>query len=81
MATYWTSKKAHERESKRQERERAAETERRQSTLLLEGAIRFVSTMTDITVASDGLTQISRGWGDVASTARSTTSSTGCAIT
>src|ERR1700758_1931663 len=59
VATYWTSKKAHERESKRQERERAAETERRQSTLLREAAIRFVTTMTDISVAGDVLTKIS----------------------
>jgi hypothetical protein len=66
IATYWTSKKAHERESRRQERERADETERRQSTLLREGAIRFISTMTDISVASVGLTQISREWGEVA---------------
>jgi hypothetical protein len=66
IATYWTSKKAHERESRRQERERADETERRQSTLLREGAIRFVSTMTDISVASVGLSHISREWGEVA---------------
>ncbi len=66
VATYWTSKKAHERESKRQERERAAETERRQSTLLRESAIRFVATMTDISVASVVRTKISREWGEVA---------------
>ena len=66
VATYRTSKKAHERESKRQERERADESERRQSTLLREGAIGFVSTMTDISVASVGLIQLSREWGEVA---------------
>lgn len=66
VATYWTSKKAHERESKRQERERAAQHEQRQSTLLREAATRFVTTMTDISVASVGLTQISREWGEVA---------------
>ena len=66
VATYWTSKKAHERESKRQEHERAAQKERQQSTLLREAAIRFVATMTDISVASDGLTQLSHEWGEVA---------------
>ena len=66
VATYWRSKKAHERESKRQESERADENERRQSTLLREAAIRFVTTMTDLSVASVGLTQISHEWGDVA---------------
>jgi hypothetical protein len=66
IATYWTSKKAHERESKRQERERADQKERQQSTLLREAAIRFVATMTDISVASVGLTQMSREWGEVA---------------
>ena len=66
IATYWTSKKAHERESRRQERERADQKERQQSTLLREAAIRFIATMTDITVASVGLTQLSREWGEVA---------------
>lgn len=66
IATYWTSKKAHERESKRQERERAADNERQQSALLREAAIRFVSTMTEISVASVGIAQISRQWGEVA---------------
>jgi hypothetical protein len=56
----------HERESRRQEREWADQKERQQSTLLREAAIRFVATMTDISVASIGLTQISREWGEVA---------------
>ena len=66
VATYWTSKKAHERESKRQEHERADKNDRRQSALLREAAIRFVTTMTDLSVASVGLTQISCEWGEVA---------------
>jgi hypothetical protein len=66
VATYWTSKKAHERESKRQEHERAAQNERQQSTLLREAAIRFVATRTDLSVASVGLRQISHEWGEVA---------------
>src|SRR5689334_7893419 len=59
FATYWTSKKSHERQT-------AAEEERQKSTLLREAAIRFVAAMTDISVASVGTKQMSREWGPVA---------------
>lgn len=59
LAAYWTSKKAHARQT-------AAEDERQKYTLLREAAIRFVAAMTDISVANAGLKQISREWATVA---------------
>ena len=59
LATYWTSKKTHERQT-------TAEEERQRSTLLREAAIRFVAAMTDISVASIGHKQMSHEWGLVA---------------
>lgn len=59
LATYWTSKKTHDRQT-------AAEEERQKSTLLREAAIRFVAAMTDISVTSIGPKQMSHDWGPVA---------------
>lgn len=58
MATYWTSKKTHERQS-------AAEQERQKFDLLRDATIRFVAAMTEISVASTGLKQISADWAEV----------------
>ena len=55
LATYWTSKKTHERQS-------AAEEEREKFDLLRDATIRFVAAMTEISVASAGLKQISAEW-------------------
>jgi hypothetical protein len=59
LAAYWTSKKTHDRQT-------AAEEERQKYTLLREAAIRFVTAMTDISVANLGIKEISREWGAVA---------------
>jgi hypothetical protein len=59
LAAYWTSKKTHDRQT-------AAEEERQKYTLLREAAIRFVTAMTDISVANVGIKEISREWGAVA---------------
>ena len=59
FATYWTSKKTYDRQA-------AAEEERQKYTLLREAAIRFVAAMTDISVPSADLNQISREWATVA---------------
>jgi hypothetical protein len=52
FATYWTSKKTHERQT-------AAEDQRKRFALLREFATRFVNAMTDISVASVGFQEIS----------------------
>ena len=59
LATYWTSKKSHERQS-------LAEEERQKFDLLRDATIRFVAAMTEISVASAGLKQISAEWTAVA---------------
>lgn len=59
FATYWTSKKTHDRQT-------AAEEERQKSNLLREAAIRFVAAMTDISVAGLGATRMSHEWGPLA---------------
>lgn len=58
MATYWTAKKTHERQS-------VADEERQKFDLLRDSTIRFVAAMTEISVASAGLKQISAEWADV----------------
>lgn len=58
IATYWTSKKTHERQS-------IAEEERQKFDLLRDATIRFVSAMTEISVASAGLKEISAEWAEV----------------
>jgi len=65
LATYWTSKKTHARQT-------AAEEERQKYALLREAATRFVAAMTDLSVASAGLKQISREWARVADQLAST---------
>jgi hypothetical protein len=52
VATYWTSKKNYERQSRQDE-------ERQKYDLLRDATIRFVAAMTEISVASAGLTQLS----------------------
>jgi hypothetical protein len=59
FATYWTSKRTDERQT-------AAEHQRKKSALLREASTRFVNAMTDISVASAGFRQISREWGEAA---------------
>jgi hypothetical protein len=59
FATYWTSKKTHERQT-------AAEDERERFALLREAASRFVNAMTDIVVTSVGFQEISIEWGEAA---------------
>jgi hypothetical protein len=59
FATYWTSKKTHDRQA-------AAEDERERLALIRESATRFVNAMTDISVASVGFQEISREWGEAA---------------
>ncbi len=58
LATYWTSKKTYERQS-------VAEEDRQKFDLLRDSTIRFVAAMTEISVASAGLKQISAEWADV----------------
>lgn len=58
IATYWTSKKTHERQS-------VAEEERQKFDLLRDATIRFVSAMTEISVAGAGLKAISAEWTEV----------------
>jgi hypothetical protein len=58
LATYWTSKKTYERQS-------VAEEERQKFDLLRDSTIRFVAAMTEISVASAGLKEISAEWADV----------------
>ncbi|WP_422747599.1 hypothetical protein ACN27E_06610 [Mycobacterium sp. WMMD1722] len=58
IATYWTSKKTHERQS-------VADEERQKFDLLRDATIRFISAMTEISVAGAGLKAISAQWADV----------------
>ncbi|BBX16803.1 hypothetical protein CRI77_02570 [Mycolicibacterium duvalii] len=58
LATYWTSKKNYERQS-------VAEEERQKFDLLRDATIRFVAAMTEISVASAGLKEISAEWAEV----------------
>lgn len=58
LATYWTAKKTHERQSLRDE-------DRLRFDLLRDATIRFVAAMTEISVASAGLKQISDEWAEV----------------
>jgi hypothetical protein len=59
FATYWTSKRTDERQT-------AAEDERKKAALLRDSSTRFVNAMTDISVASAGFREISREWGEAA---------------
>lgn len=56
FATYWTAKKAHERET-------AAEEFRQRYTLLRQAATRFVDTMTDSSLTTSGLERLAEQWG------------------
>lgn len=56
LSAYWTSKKSYERTAETEER-------RQRHQLLLEGSIRFIGTMSEITVGSRGLEHITRQWG------------------
>lgn len=58
IATYWTAKKTHERQSRHDE-------ERQRFDLLRETTIRFVAAMTEISVASTGLKQLSAEWAEL----------------
>ncbi|KMO81453.1 hypothetical protein BST22_03705 [Mycolicibacterium chubuense] len=58
IATYWTSKKNYERQT-------VAEEERQKFDLLRDATVRFVSAMTEISVASAGLKEISAQWAEV----------------
>jgi hypothetical protein len=58
LATYWTAKKTHERQSARDE-------ERQKFDLLRDATIRFVTAMTEISVASAGLKEISAEWAEI----------------
>ncbi|QZT59431.1 hypothetical protein [Mycolicibacterium austroafricanum] len=55
FAAYWTSKKTHEQQSIKEE-------ERQKFDLLRDATVRFVAAMTEISVASAGLKQISPEW-------------------
>ena len=59
FATYWTSKRTDERQT-------AAENERKKYALLRDASTRFVNAMTDISVASAGFREVSREWGEAA---------------
>jgi len=59
VATYWTSKKSHERAT-------AADEAMQRHTLLREAAMRFVSAMSDLSKPSSGLERITQQWGPVA---------------
>jgi hypothetical protein len=59
FATYWTSKRTDERQT-------AAEDERKKAAVLRDSRTRFVNAMTDISVASAGFREISREWGEAA---------------
>jgi hypothetical protein len=59
FATYWTSKRTDERQT-------AAEDERKKAAVLRDSSTRFVNAMTDISVASAGFREISREWGEAA---------------
>lgn len=59
MATYWTAKKTHERQA-------VAEEDRQKFDLLQDATIRFVAAMTEISVASAGLKEISTEWAEMA---------------
>ena len=58
LAAYWTSKKTHERQS-------VVEEERQKFDLLRDATIRFVAAMTEISVASAGLREISTEWAEM----------------
>ncbi|MDG4668952.1 hypothetical protein [Mycobacterium sp. 236(2023)] len=58
LATYWTAKKTHERQSVQEE-------DRQRFDLLRDATIRFVAAMTEISVASAGLKQISDEWAEL----------------
>lgn len=58
LATYWTAKKTHDRQS-------VADEERQKFDLLRDATIRFVAAMTEISVASAGLKEISEEWRQV----------------
>lgn len=58
LATYWTAKRTHERQSVNDE-------ERLKFDLLRDATIRFVTAMTEISVANAGLKAISTEWADV----------------
>lgn len=58
LATYWTAKKTHERQSARDE-------ERQKFDLLRDATIRFVTAMTEISVASASLKEISAEWAEI----------------
>jgi hypothetical protein len=57
FATYWTSKKTHERQS-------VADEERLKYDLLRDATIRFVAAMTEISVASAALKELSAQWAE-----------------
>lgn len=56
LSAYWTSKKSYERTAETEER-------RQRHKLLLEGAIRFIEKISEITVGSRGLERITQQWG------------------
>lgn len=58
LATYWTSKKNYERQTR-------AEEERQKFDLLRDATIRFVGAMTEISVASASLKEISAEWAEM----------------
>ncbi len=58
LATYWTAKRTHERQS-------IAEEERLKFDLLRDATIRFVAAMTEVSVVSAGLREISEEWAEV----------------
>lgn len=56
LVAYWTSKRMHERTT-------AVEELRQRHQLLREGSTRFISTMSEISVGSNGLERITEKWG------------------